>query len=89
MNIATITSKGQITLPRAVREALGVHRGDQVEFVQSKEGEIQIRPLRQHPLRDLYNAFGGPGGPTHSLEQMDEDLADAVADDDRRIQSQT
>ena len=29
---ATVTSKGQITLPKAVREALGVHDGDRVVF---------------------------------------------------------
>jgi antitoxin PrlF len=29
---ATVTSKGQITLPKAVRDALGVHEGDQVLF---------------------------------------------------------
>ena len=34
MATATLTSKGQITLPRVVREKLGVSAGDRVEFVE-------------------------------------------------------
>jgi len=37
---ARITSKGQITIPREVRERLGLRTGDQVEFVEGPEGFI-------------------------------------------------
>ncbi|MBI4699703.1 MAG: AbrB/MazE/SpoVT family DNA-binding domain-containing protein [Deltaproteobacteria bacterium] len=39
---AKVTSKGQITLPKALREALGVEPGDEVEFVPSR-GSFQVR----------------------------------------------
>jgi AbrB family looped-hinge helix DNA binding protein len=45
MPTSTLTSKGQITLPRAVRERLGVKQGDRVEF--SVDGDrVLLRPAR-------------------------------------------
>ncbi|VAW88704.1 COGs COG2002 [hydrothermal vent metagenome] len=42
MSIATITSKGQITIPKSVRERLGVSPGDRVEFVEMENGVFQL-----------------------------------------------
>ena len=41
---ATMTSKGQLTVPKAVREQLGLHAGDRVEFVRGKDGTYSIVP---------------------------------------------
>ncbi|MGA3195891.1 MAG: AbrB/MazE/SpoVT family DNA-binding domain-containing protein [Terriglobales bacterium] len=43
MATATLTSKGQITIPSRVREALGLEKGDRVEFVEQGKG---------HPCRN-------------------------------------
>ena len=43
---ATISSKGQLTLPKEVRERLGVNKGDEVEFTLDEQG-IHLRPRRQ------------------------------------------
>ncbi len=42
MVTATLTSKGQITVPAAVREALGVDAGDRVEFVEVAPGRYEL-----------------------------------------------
>ena len=42
MATATLTSKGQITVPVAVREALGVDAGDRVEFVEIAPGRFEF-----------------------------------------------
>jgi antitoxin PrlF len=42
MHVATLTSKYQATIPRAVREALAVGYGDRVEFTISPAGEVRI-----------------------------------------------
>ena len=42
MSTATMTSKGQITIPAAVRTALGVEAGDRVEFVQVEPGRFEL-----------------------------------------------
>jgi len=42
MSTATITSKGQITIPALVRAAMGIGAGDRVEFVQVEQGRFEI-----------------------------------------------
>lgn len=42
MATATLTSKGQITLPKSVRERLGVGAGDKVEFIETAPGHFRL-----------------------------------------------
>lgn len=42
MPTATLTSKGQVTIPIVVRTALGVDTGDRVEFVQVEAGRFEL-----------------------------------------------
>jgi AbrB family looped-hinge helix DNA binding protein len=42
MTTATITSKGQVTIPKDVRVRLGVDAGDRVEFIEVEDGVFQI-----------------------------------------------
>ncbi len=42
MTTATITSKGQVTIPKDVRTRLGIDTGDRVEFVEIQDGVFQI-----------------------------------------------
>jgi antitoxin PrlF len=55
-NIATITSKGQVTIPKEVRQALQVRENDQLLFV-VEGGQAVIIPLRKRPLTELYGAL--------------------------------
>ena len=45
MATATVTSKGQITIPAMVRTALGLESGSRVEFVQNDQGQFSIVPV--------------------------------------------
>jgi AbrB family looped-hinge helix DNA binding protein len=45
-HIATLTSKGQITLPSRMRRALGLQPGDKVAFVEDSNGDYRIRTGR-------------------------------------------
>jgi len=56
MPVAKITTKGQITIPKEVREALGVGAGDSVQFVLEGD-EALLRPIRSGGLAALYGAF--------------------------------
>jgi AbrB family looped-hinge helix DNA binding protein len=42
MTTATLTSKGQITIPAEIRDALGVDTGDRVEFVEIAPGRYEF-----------------------------------------------
>lgn len=57
---AKITSKGQITVPREVRHALGVKPGDSLIF--ERDGEIvRVRPVRTKSPFAKYRGIGNPG----------------------------
>lgn len=45
--MARVTTKGQITLPKKVREALGVRPGDQVEF-EKQDGDFILKKKVEH-----------------------------------------
>lgn len=67
---ATLTSKGQITLPKEVRERLRLHAGGKVRFV--VEGGNRIVVTRSGTrLSDLFGMLGEPPR-SATLEQMDE-----------------
>jgi len=57
---AKITSKGQITVPREVRRALGVGPGDKLLFEADGSG-IQVRPARAESPFAKYRGIGNPG----------------------------
>lgn len=43
MPTATVTSKGQITIPKDIRDRLKLHPGDSVDFVVEQDGRVLIR----------------------------------------------
>ncbi len=57
--VATMTSKGQITIPVEVRKRLGLGQGDRVEFI-LEDGAAVLRPLRAEP--DPFDAYAGALG---------------------------
>ncbi|SCC95531.1 conserved hypothetical protein [Thiomonas sp. X19] len=77
MPTATLTSKGQITLPLAVRKALGVSTGQQVDFVPDKDGFRVVAV--SHDVATLKGRFAGRVGKPVSLEAMDEAIAAGAA----------
>lgn len=52
MSIATLTSKGQVTIPVDVRRRLGLRSGDRLEFVVEDDGSVRVRPKTRR-LADL------------------------------------
>lgn len=45
MSAATITSKGQITIPKDIRKLLDLNSGDKIDFVVEDSGEVRIVPV--------------------------------------------
>ena len=77
MPAATVTSKGQITIPAPVRIALGLDAGDRVEFVEIEKGRFAIVPATV-PLSGLKGIIRKPEKPV-SIEDMDTAIAQGRA----------
>jgi antitoxin PrlF len=45
--MSTLTSKGQVTLPKTLRDRFGLKAGSQVEFALNAAGEIVVKPVAQ------------------------------------------
>jgi AbrB family looped-hinge helix DNA binding protein len=70
MSSATLTSKGQITVPKDIRTALRLDAGDVVEFVVQADGSVRLTP-RRRDVRNLAGMLARPGRPAVTLEAMD------------------
>jgi antitoxin PrlF len=72
--VATLTSKGQITLPKVIRDRLGLEAGDRVDFSVAKDGQLHGRLLKGGVLR-LAGIAKPADGRRRTLEEMDEAIA--------------
>jgi antitoxin PrlF len=61
MPTATLTSKGQTVIPKAIRDHLGLHPGDALDFVVQDNGDVLIRPATED-IRRLKGLLHRPGG---------------------------
>lgn len=79
MSTATVTSKGQITVPKDVRDDLKLTAGSKVMFVRIGPGDYRII-ARTGKISDLAGMLHRPGQRAMSLEEMDEGIAEAAAE---------
>ncbi|OPK05999.1 AbrB/MazE/SpoVT family DNA-binding domain-containing protein [Pseudomonas sp. VI4.1] len=73
MTTATLTSKGQVTIPVQIRIALGLKAGDRIEFVELERGKFAIMPSNQ-PVQALKGMIRKPLNPV-SIEDMSTAIA--------------
>ena len=66
---ATLTSKGQVTVPKAIRDLLRLGTGDRVDFVVREDGTVVLRPATVH-VRELRGFLHRKGIKALSVEQM-------------------
>lgn len=71
---STITTKGQTTLPKGVRDRLGVGPGDKVRYLMVGDEVRILRPIGVSTLRGRLRHDGGPV----SLDDMDTAIGDGA-----------
>jgi AbrB family looped-hinge helix DNA binding protein len=79
---AKITAKGQITLPKDVRDRYGLKPGDRVEFIE-EYGKTWMRPRNIRAV-DLIGVLGPPPNGPKTLQEIEEGIADAAAESGTR-----
>lgn len=73
MTTATVTSKGQVTIPASVRKALQVAAGDRIEFVEVDPGRFEI-VAATCSVTELRGMFGKPARSV-SIDDMNAAIA--------------
>ena len=69
MALATLTNKGQVTIPKTVRDSLGLHAGDKLEFVVAKSGKAYIKPVTKR-VDDVFGKLHKSGRKPVSVKEM-------------------
>ncbi len=83
---ATVTSKGQVTVPSALRQALNVETGDRLRFVQAEDGTVRLEARKRRRIVDFAraNAFSLGEAGLDLDKAIDEAITEAMEERDRR-----
>jgi antitoxin PrlF len=79
---STATSKGQVTITKPIRDALGIRDGTPVDW-ELKDGELRER-ARTHRLVDFAGVLGNPLGRAVSVAEMNDAVLDEATERHRR-----
>jgi AbrB family looped-hinge helix DNA binding protein len=69
MVTATLTSKGQLTVPKAVRDSLHLHTGDRIAFIVHGDAEAVLKPVTKS-VDEVFGRLHSAGQPRRSVEEM-------------------
>ena len=74
MLIATITSKGQVTIPKEVRDSLHLHSGDKIAFILHDQSEVVLRPVTKS-VDQVFGRLHKPGQVSRTVAEMNQAIA--------------
>jgi antitoxin PrlF len=77
--LATLTTKGQVTIPKIIRESLKLNTGDKIEIIVTEKREAIIRPVTKK-VDDIFCKLHKPGRKAVSLEAMDDAIRNRMRD---------
>ncbi|MTJ49888.1 AbrB/MazE/SpoVT family DNA-binding domain-containing protein [Dolichospermum sp. UHCC 0259] len=76
---ATITTKGQVTIPKEIRDYLNLGTGSKVDFVIDENGIVKLIPLNI-PIQKLSGILHRKGMKAITLEEIEEIIGEAASD---------
>jgi len=65
----TLTSKGQVTIPKSIRDLLYLHAGDKIEFIITGKNEVVLRPITKK-IDDVFGSLHKTERKVVSIEEM-------------------
>lgn len=79
MALATLTTKGQLTIPKKIRESLNLHTGDKIEIIVTAKREAIIRPISKK-VDDIFCKLHKANRQPVSLEAIDSTIRNRMKD---------
>jgi len=80
---ATVSSKGQVVIPKSLREALGIHSGMVLNFETQANGSLVVKPMMSS-IDKFFGCCRDSKKPSKSPVNVDKAIMQAVADNDSR-----
>jgi len=74
ISVGTVTSKGQITIPKEIRDRLRLQAGDRVEFQMDRQGQVIFR-ARNRDFRSLKGMIRSKRKTPVTVEEMNDAIA--------------
>ena len=74
--LVTVTDKGQLTVPKAIRDQFGIEPGSKLDFEPLPDGTLRVRVLSRG-ASSLYGILKKPGTRARTINEMDEGVAAA------------
>jgi AbrB family looped-hinge helix DNA binding protein len=81
--LATVTDKGQVTVPKEIRDRTGIAPGSRLDFEVQDDGTLRVRVLNRGAA-NLFGLVQRTGVKPRSIEEMDAGIAVATAARNRR-----
>ena len=75
--LATVTDKGQVTVPKNIRDQLHIETGSKLDFEVEEDGSLRVRVLARGS-ENLFGLVHRPGMKSLSVEAMDEGIVAAT-----------
>ena len=79
MAIATLTTKGKVTIPKKIRESLKLHTGDKIEIIVRENREAIIRPISKK-VDDIFCKLYNPDRKAVTLDDIDDAIRNRMKD---------
>jgi len=76
---SSLSTKGQLVVPKAIRERLGLHAGDKVDFIVQDNGDVVLRPAIVH-VQSLRGCLRPRNGKVASLEEMERAIREGASE---------
>ena len=75
MSLSTLTSKGQITIPKSLRKSMSIDTGDKIEFIINEQNEVVIKPITKKAIDVFGQLSKYKKDKPISIEKMNEAIA--------------
>lgn len=85
---ATVTDKGQVTVPKEIRDQLGIVPGSRLAFQVESDGSLRVRPQKRGSA-NLAGLLHDPSRVASTIEGMDDAVTRHLVADDARIEAAT
>ena len=73
MALATLTTKGQVTVPKKVRDSLHLRAGDKLEFIVTKDGRAILKPVTKK-VDDVFGSLYRAEQKPVSVKEMNDSV---------------